>query len=142
MILSSSQDQNLVSSSYREKILATAEQELDRLLADFHASPSRTGLSDIGATAEVLLLGRGFRAARVLTAALADAASCWLSSGLLEDIFFFGDSGLAYHVALLSYLAQQECGQEGEPQLDKRDEEQRICIVQSMFDARLIGRNE
>jgi hypothetical protein len=139
MILSTLQDRNLISSSYQEQVLATAEAELDRLLADFHSSPSRTGLSDIGAAAEVLVLGRDFPAAGALTAALADAASCWLRSGLLEDLFFFGDSGLAYHVALLSYLGQQRCEQLA---AGLRDQNKETRLIERMFDDRLIGQSE
>lgn len=117
--------------SYADQILATAQTELDRLLADFQSTPSCAGLFDIGGTAEILVLAQGLSTARILTSALANAASGWLRSGLLEDIFF-ARSGLGYHTALLCYVAWQGCGQQ----------DRELRVVERMFNARLIGRNE
>lgn len=113
------------------QLLATSQAELEKLLVNFERDPSRAGFFDIGAVAEVLALSERIQAARSLTATLADAASRWLRSGLLEDAAF-ARVEFVYHTAVLCYLARHGKDYSGADML----------TVKRLFEARLIGRSE
>lgn len=112
-------------------LLATCRKETARLLAEFEEAPSRSGLFDVGAVAEVVVLGNDIPQVAEVRQAVCDGAARWLRSGLLEDLCV-SRVELMCHGALLCYLAQQS-------------ESFRPCemtIMKRLCEGRIIGRSE
>jgi hypothetical protein len=112
-------------------MLRFCQTEVQRLIQELESAPSRTAFFDVGAVAEVLVLTTGMPEAEAMTGVLGDAAAKWLKSGLLEDLLM-ARVEFAYHIALLSYLAQ------GAESWNPSD----IEVIRSLSNGRLIARNE
>ncbi len=112
-------------------LLATCQVETTRLLDGFEAAPSRSGLFDVGAVAEIVALGGVVPGIERIRKPVCNAAARWLRSGILEE-FYFSRVELAYYTALLAYLAQR-----GET-YSAAD----MSVIKRLCEGRLIGRSE
>lgn len=112
-------------------LLETCQAETAGLLADFDLAPTPAGLMDVGAVAEIVVLGDTVPGSDGLLHQLCDSAAGWLRRGILEELCV-SRVDLTYHAALLAFLAQRGrgcCDAEMTPL-------KRLC------EARLIGRGE
>src|SRR5690242_13657493 len=113
------------------ELLATCQMEFAKLLDAFESAPTRSGLFDIGAVAEVAVLGDGIPEAQGLRRMIADGAARCLRSGLLEELCF-ARVELTYHAALLAYLARTSAS------FTPTD----LATMKRLCEGRLIGRSE
>ena len=116
---------------YRSDLVVTCQAELGRLLSGFEAAPSSSGLFDIGAVAEIAVLGDGVPEIEPIRQILCDSAARWLRSGVLEDLCF-PRVELTYTAALLAYLAQRSRG------FSPGD----MAVMKRLCEGGLIGRSE
>jgi hypothetical protein len=112
-------------------LFATCQTEIMRLLTAFADAPSRSGLADVGAVAELVVLGDRVPDTVDLRKPVCDAAARWLRSGLLEDLSV-ARVELMYHTALLCYLAQQS------DTFEPAD----MVVMKRLCEGRIIGRSE
>ena len=77
-----------------------------RLLDGFDAAPTCSGLAQVGAVAEMVVLGDTVPGSEALREAVCDSAASWLRRGILEE-FCISRVELTYHAALLAFLAQR-----------------------------------
>jgi hypothetical protein len=61
---------------------------------------------NVGAVAEIVVLGDTVPASEPLRQAICDSAASWLKRGVLEELCFSRTEG-AYTAALLAFLAQR-----------------------------------
>jgi hypothetical protein len=88
-------------------LLQRLEEELCRSLTQFGESPSRTGLFEVAAVAELVGLDSGSFHADSLSTLLRSHVALWCEWGLLEDLLFTEPS-YAYHTALLMAFAPSQ----------------------------------
>jgi hypothetical protein len=112
-------------------LTSTCHSEIDRLLIDLEAMPSRAGFLDAGALAEVLILCDDIPEMKPLIQPVCDAAARWLRSGLVEDIWF-SKVEFAYHAALFACLALRGRG------FSRCD----MAVLKGLCEGGLLGRNE
>ena len=121
----------MLAETISDPMLRLCHSEFQRLILELDSAPSRTAFFDVGAVAEILVLTNGIPEAEGLTRMLCDAAARWLKSGLLEDLLM-ARVEFAYHVALLTYLAQSVAS------VSPSDLE----VIRNLSDGRLIARSE
>jgi hypothetical protein len=112
-------------------LLWTCRAETAGLVADFEAAPTCSGLFDIGAVAELLVLGDSIPEAEPLRQLVCGGASRWLRTDILEDLCF-SRTELTYYVALLAYMAQRS----------NVNFAADMTMMRRLCEARLIGRSE
>jgi hypothetical protein len=112
-------------------LFATCEAEISRLLDGFEAAPTCTGLFDVGAVAEMVVLGYAVPGIEPLRNIVSGAAARWLRSGVLED-FCFSRVELSCYTAMLACLAQRsDTYSPGD-----------MAVMKRLCEGRLIGRSE
>jgi|SRR5262245_29389696 len=108
-----------------EGLITDLERQLQNVLDDFSAAPSRDYLFEVGAIAEVAVLGQDLPSGERLTALMRQAAADWSRRGLLEEVCF-SETLLTYHTAILLLLAGPvDCS-----------------VFRRLSDAAMIGRSE
>ncbi len=112
-------------------LLSTCHAETAALADDFQVVPTSSGLFDVGAVAELVVLGDVAPEAQPLCQLLGEAAATWLRSGVLEDLCF-SRVEFTYYVALLAYLAQRSHAHSIPD----------MTVMKRLCQARLIGRSE
>ncbi|MBO0724797.1 MAG: hypothetical protein J2P52_04275 [Blastocatellia bacterium] len=108
-----------------EALTGDIERQLQNVLDDFNAAPSRDYLFEAGAIAEIAILGRDLPSGRRLAAPIGKAAADWARRGLLEEVCF-SETLMTYHASILLLLA-------GEVDWS---------VLQRLSDAGMIGRSE
>jgi hypothetical protein len=94
------------STEFVSDLFATCRAETARLMDGFGEAPTRSGLFDVGAVAEMVVLGDAVPGSERLREVVCDSAAGWLRRGILEE-FCFARVELAYYAALLAFLAQR-----------------------------------
>jgi len=102
-----------------------------RLLDAFETAPSRSGLFDVGAVAEMVALGDVVPGIDRVRKPVCNAAARWLRCGILEE-FCFSRVELSYYTALLAWLAQSGDGYSAAD----------MSVVKRLCEGRLVGRSE
>jgi len=121
----------MLAETISDPMLRLCQAEFKCLIQELESAPSRTAFFDVGAVAEVLVLTNGIPEAEGLTRMLCDASARWLKSGLLEDLLM-ARVEFAYHVALLTYLAQSAAS------FSPSDVE----VIRNLSEGRLVARSE
>lgn len=88
----------------QDGLIDRIEYTLGALVDDFVSAPSRAGLFEVGAVAEVVMLGRDLPSGRRFAQLLGKAARRWSEDGLFEDVCF-SEAHLTHHAMLLLQFA-------------------------------------
>jgi len=113
------------------QLFSTCFAESLRLLEGFEAAPTSASLFDVGAVAEMVVLGEAIPGSELLQQAICDAAARWLRSGILEDLCMLRMEVLS-HAALLAYLARRATDYSAAD----------IAVIKRLCTGRLLGRSE